>query len=111
MPIAVIWLASLVVLWAVLLRPDWARVRTVGRFLTDGLSLVLAAILLRVDAVVQLAPGVEPTPEAGRVVRFINAQAQDRRADLAARLDLADLRRDRIASSPRRAPDPDRSIV
>ena len=66
MPIAVIWLASLVVLWAVLLRPDWARVRTIGRFLTDGLSLVLATILLRADAVVQLAPGVEPTASARR---------------------------------------------
>ncbi len=75
-PIAVIWLASLVGLWAVLLRPDWARVRTVGRFSTDGLSLVLAAILIRVDAVVQLAPGVEPTQKLDALVRFINAQAK-----------------------------------
>ncbi len=76
LPIAVIWLASLVVLWAVLLRPDWARVRTVGRFLSDGLSLVLAAILLRADAVVQLAPGIEATQKMVDVVRFINAQAR-----------------------------------
>jgi hypothetical protein len=75
-PIAVIWLASLGVLWAVLLRPDWSRVRTVGRFLTDGLSLVLAAILLRTDAIVQLAPGIEATPQMVGVVRFINAQAR-----------------------------------
>jgi len=76
MPIAVIWLASLVVLWAVLLRPDWARVRTIGRFLTDGLSLVLATILLRADAVVQLAAGVEPTASYVETVRFINTQAR-----------------------------------
>jgi hypothetical protein len=75
-PIAVMWLISLLVLWAVLLRPDWARVRTVGRFLTNGLSLVLAAILLRVDAVVQLAPGAESTPQVLGAVRFINAQAK-----------------------------------
>ena len=75
-PIAVMWLASLAVLWAVLLRPDWARVRTIGRFLTDGLSLVLATILLRADAVVQLAPGVEATDKMVGVVRFINAQAR-----------------------------------
>ena len=75
-PIAAIWLASLVVLWAVLLRPDWARVRTFGRFLTDGLSLVLASILLRTDAVVQLAPGVEATDKLVDVVRFINTQAR-----------------------------------
>ena len=75
-PIAVVSLASLVVLWGVLLRPDWARVRTIGRFLTDGLSLVLAAILLRTDAVVQLAPGVEATDKLVDVVRFINAQAR-----------------------------------
>jgi hypothetical protein len=71
-----IWLASLVVLWAVLLRPDWARVRTIGRFLSDGLSLVLATILLRTDAVVQLAPGVDPTASMIATVRFINAQAR-----------------------------------
>ena len=75
-PIAAIWLASLVVLWAVLLRPDWARVRTIGRLLTDTLSLVLAIILLRADAVVQLAPGVEATDKLVNVVRFINAQAR-----------------------------------
>jgi hypothetical protein len=75
-PIAVIWLASLAVLWAVLLRPDWARVRTIGRFVSDGLSLVLAAILLKADAVVQLAPGVEATEKMVAVVRFINAQAK-----------------------------------
>jgi hypothetical protein len=75
-PIAVIWLASLVVLWAVLLRPDWARVRTIGRFLSEGLSLVLATILLRADAVVQLAAGIEPTEKLVNVVRFINGQAK-----------------------------------
>ena len=75
-PVTAIWLASLVVLWAVLLRPDWARVRTIGRFLTDFLSLVLAAILLRADAVVQLAPGVEATDKLVDVVRFINTQAR-----------------------------------
>lgn len=75
-PIAVIWLASLAVLWAVLLRPDWARVRTVGRFVGDGLSLLLAAILLEADAVVQLAPGIEATEKMIGVVRFINAQAK-----------------------------------
>jgi hypothetical protein len=75
-PIAVMWLVSLAVLWAVLLRPDWSRVRTIGRFVSDGLSLVLAAILLRADAVVQLAPGVEATDKLVAVVRFINAQAR-----------------------------------
>ena len=75
-PIAVMWLASLVVLWAVLLRPDWARARTIGRFLGDFVSLVLAVILLRTDAVVQLAAGVEPTEKLLAVVRFINAQAK-----------------------------------
>ena len=73
--VAVIWLASLVVLWAVLLRPDWARVRTIGRLITDGLSLVLASILMRVDAIVQLAPGVEATASQIETVRFINDQA------------------------------------
>jgi hypothetical protein len=75
-PITVMWLLSLAVLWAVLLRPDWSRVRTIGRFVGDGLSLVLAAILLQADAVVQLAPGVEATDRLLGVVRFINAQAK-----------------------------------
>jgi hypothetical protein len=76
LPIAVIWFASLLVLWAVLLRPDWTRVRTVGRFVTDLLSLVLAAVLLRVDAVVQLAPGLPPADNLVEVVRIINGQAK-----------------------------------
>jgi hypothetical protein len=76
LPIAVIWLASIAVLWAVLLRPDWTRVRAVGRFVTDALSLVLAAILLKADAVVQLAPGVPPADNVVEVVRLINGQAR-----------------------------------
>jgi hypothetical protein len=75
-PIAVMWLASLAVLWAVLLRPDWSRVRTVGRFVSDGLSLVLAAILLNADAMVQLAPGIEATDRMVGIARFINVQAK-----------------------------------
>jgi hypothetical protein len=76
LPISLIWLASLAGLWAVLLRPDWVRMRKVGRFLTEGLSLVLAAILLQADALVQLAPGVEPTDTLVEVVRLINGQAR-----------------------------------
>jgi len=76
LPIAAIWLASLAVLWAVLLRPDWSRVRTIGRFLADGLGLVLGVVLLNADAVVQLAPGVEPTASLHETVRFINTQAR-----------------------------------
>ena len=38
--------------------------------------LVLASILLRTDAVVQLAPGVEATDKLVDVVRFINTQAR-----------------------------------
>ena len=90
-PIAAIWLASLVVLWAVLLRPDWARVRTIGRFLTDTLSLVLA-----------IDPAAHRRGRATRARRRGDRQDRrrrplhqragtDRRADLAARGDLADL--------------------
>lgn len=75
-PISLIWLASLAGLWAVLLRPDWTRMRTAGRFLTEGLSLVLAAILLQADALVQLAPGVAPTDTLVDVVRVINGQVR-----------------------------------
>lgn len=76
LPIALIWLASLVGLWAVLLRPDWAWVRTIGRFVGDVLSLVLAGILLNADAVVQLAPGIPPADNVVEVVRIINGQAR-----------------------------------
>lgn len=76
LPIAVIWFASLVRLWAELLRPDWTRVRTIGRFMGDFLALVLAVILLNADAVVQLAPGITPADNVVAVVRFINAQAR-----------------------------------
>lgn len=76
LPIAVIWVVSLAVLWAVLLRPDWGRVRTVGGFVSDFLALVLAGILLNADAVVQLAPGVPATGNVVEVVRIINTQAR-----------------------------------
>lgn len=76
LPIAVIWVASLAVLWAVLLRPDWRRVRTIGGFITDVLALVLAGILLNADAVVQLAPGVPAAGNVVEVVRIINTQAR-----------------------------------
>jgi hypothetical protein len=76
LPIAVIWVVSLAVLWAVLLRPDWGRVRTIGGFVTDFLALVLAGILLNADAVVQLAPGIPATGNVVEVVRIINTQAR-----------------------------------
>ena len=76
LPVAAIWLASLAVLWAVLLRPDWSGQRTLGRLVSDGLGLVLGVVLLNTDAVVQLAPGVEPTANLLGTVRFINAQAR-----------------------------------
>jgi HAAS domain-containing protein len=76
LPVAAIWLASLAVLWAVLLRPDWSGLRTLGRLVSDGLGLVLGVVLLNTDAVVQLAPGVEPTANLLETVRFINKQAQ-----------------------------------
>lgn len=75
-PVATIWLASLAVLWAVLLRPDWSGLRSIGRLVADGLGLVLGVVLLNADAVVQLAPGVEPTANLLGTVRFINAQAR-----------------------------------
>lgn len=76
LPIATIWIASLAVLWAVLLRPDWSGLRSIGRLVSDGLGLVLGVVLLNADAVVQLAPGVEPTRNMLGTVRFINAQAR-----------------------------------
>ena len=76
LPVAVMWLASLAVLWAVLLRPDWSGLRTIGRLVSDTLGLVLGFVLLNADAVVQLAPGVEPTANLREAVRFINQQAR-----------------------------------
>jgi hypothetical protein len=75
-PIALIWMGSLVVLWAVLIRPEWTRVRRAGRFVNDFLSIVLAVILLNADAVVQFAGTGEPTQNAAAAIRFINAQAK-----------------------------------
>jgi len=75
-PIAVIWMGSLMVLWAVLIRPEWTRIRRAGRFVNDFLSLVLAVILLNADAVVQFAGSGTPPPNAANAIRFINAQAK-----------------------------------
>ncbi len=71
LPTAAIWLLSLATLWAMLLRPDWVRLREAGRLLTDALALVIAAVLLRADAV-QIASGIAPTPDLLNAVGLLN---------------------------------------
>ncbi len=70
--IAVLWAASLVSLWAFLLRPDWARFRSVGRIVTDGIGLVIAIVLYRANEIVSLAPGVTPTPDLTHTIDLLN---------------------------------------
>jgi len=72
LPMAALWLASLALLWAVLLRPDWARGSVISRLGSDVLGLSIAFILLRADALVQLAPHAEATTGALDAVDAIN---------------------------------------
>jgi hypothetical protein len=70
--IAGLWAIGLASLWAFLIRPDWARFRSVGRLLTDGIGLVVAIVLYRANEVVALAPGVAATPDMIGTIDLLN---------------------------------------
>jgi hypothetical protein len=72
LPMAALWLASIVLLWAVLLRPDWARGSVISRLGSDVLGLAIAFVLLRADGLVQLAPHAEATTGALDAIDAIN---------------------------------------
>jgi len=72
LPMAALWLASIVLLWATLLRPDWPRGTTISRIGADVLGLAIAGILLRADAIVELAPHAEATTQMLGAVDAIN---------------------------------------
>jgi hypothetical protein len=72
LPMAALWLASIVLLWATLLRPDWARGSAISRLGSDTLGLAIAIILLRADALVELAPRAEATTQILGAVDAIN---------------------------------------
>ena len=59
-------------LWATLLRPDWPRGTTISRIGADVLGLAIAGILLRADAIVELAPHAEATTQMLGAVDAIN---------------------------------------
>jgi hypothetical protein len=72
LPMTALWVGGIVLLWASLLRPDWARGTAISRLGSDILSLAIAFVLLRADAIVQLAPGAEATRGALAVIAYIN---------------------------------------
>jgi hypothetical protein len=72
LPIAGFWLVSLLVLWMMLLRPDWARFRRMITLVTNGFGLVIAALLLRGGPYVTLAGGATGFHGDASVVQFVN---------------------------------------
>lgn len=76
LPIAALWLASLMALWAILLRPDWARFHVVARLLLTGVGLVAALVLLRAGPLVASANVAAVSGNLDDVVRAVNLASQ-----------------------------------
>jgi hypothetical protein len=72
LPMTALWVGGIVLLWTSLLRPDWARATAISRLGSDVLGLAIAFILLRADAIVQLAPHATATPGALGAIDLIN---------------------------------------
>jgi hypothetical protein len=71
LPIAVLWLASLAVRWTLLFRPDMRRLRLAFDVGASLVGLVVAAYLLRADAIVMLAPGFDAGGKAAEMTRLV----------------------------------------
>jgi hypothetical protein len=72
LPIAGLWLAGLAVLWIILFRPAWTRLRVAWRVGANLVGLVIAFVLLRADAIVTLVPVADASAPAAGVVHAIN---------------------------------------
>jgi hypothetical protein len=72
MTIAVLWLASLAVRWTLLFRPGMRRLRLAFDIGANVVGLVVAAILLKAEAIVTLAPGFDPGAHAADLSRLVH---------------------------------------
>jgi hypothetical protein len=75
-PMTALWVGGIVLLSATLLRPDWARGTAISRIGSDVLGLAIAFILLRADAIVELAPHATATPGALQAIDLTNTIGQ-----------------------------------
>jgi hypothetical protein len=69
-PATVLWALSLVMLWMMILRPDWARFRRATKIVTNLGGMIVAGILLRADRLIvpldaNVATGTLQAIEAG----------------------------------------------
>ena len=73
LPLATLWLATLVVRWTLLLRPDWKGLRVGIDVATSVVGLVVTVFLLRADAIVMQAPGFDAGAKAVEIARLVEA--------------------------------------
>lgn len=71
-PIAGLWLASLVVGWTLLFRPGLRALRIAFAAAQNVVGLVVAFVLLRSDAIITMAPGFDPGDRAAEVARLVH---------------------------------------
>ena len=72
LPLAVLWLVALAIRWTLLFRPDMRRLRLAFEIGTNAVGLIVAAILLKADAIVTLVPGFEAGSHAADLSRLVH---------------------------------------
>jgi len=72
LPLAILWLVALAVRWTLLFRPDLRRLRVAFEIAANVVGLVVAAILLKADAIVTLVPGFDAGAHAADLSRLVH---------------------------------------
>ena len=73
MPLAVAWLAGLAVRWALLFRPDMKGLRFAFDIGSNLVVVLVAVYLLRADAIVVQAPGLDASVNAEQLARLVRS--------------------------------------
>ena len=73
MPLAVAWLAGLAVRWTLLFRPDLKGLRFAFDIASNVVAALAAVYLLRADAIVVQAPGLDAGANAEQLARLVRS--------------------------------------
>jgi hypothetical protein len=73
LPLAALWLVSLVVRWTLLFRPDLKALRPWFEIAANLAGLTVAIYLLRADAIVTVAPGLDAGANTADIARIVHA--------------------------------------
>ena len=72
LPVAAVWLVGLAVRWTLFFRPDMKGLRFAVDIGSNVVTMLVAAYLLRADAIVMQAPGVVAGPGNARLPELVH---------------------------------------